>query len=220
MAIRHRLLRDHIVESLRHSILTGELEPGDRLVELELARRFETSQGPVREALQRLATEGLVVLKRHSGTYVAPLNQHELRAICEVRKTVESISAAESARIMDDRQLSKVEALFAEMHAAAERGDRQALIAHDMSFHRYLCESAGQPTLLRVWDILASQIERFLNIDHPKHFPDLEEIAQSHQPIVEALKGRDAARASFAAEEHIDLIWRRIESVGQDVEDH
>ena len=143
MAIRHRLLRDHIVESLRHSILTGELEPGDRLVELELARRFETSQGPVREALQRLATEGLVVLKRHSGTYVAPLNQHELRAICEVRKTVESISAAESARIMDDRQLSKVEALFAEMHAAAERGDRQALIAHDMSFHRYLCETRG-----------------------------------------------------------------------------
>lgn len=220
MVIRHRLLRDHIVESLRHSILTGELEPGERLVELELARRFQTSQGPVREALQRLATEGLVILKRHSGTYVAPLNHHELRAICEVRKTVEGVGAAESAQGMDEGQLTHLDELLAQMYAAAEKGDRSSLIAHDMSFHRFICESAGLPTLVRVWDILASQIERFLNIDHPKHFPDLKEIARSHEPIVEALKARDPEGASLAAREHIDLIWKRIESVGESVADH
>lgn len=214
MAIRHRLLRDYIVESLRHSILTGELAPGDRLIELELARQFETSQGPVREALQRLAIEGLVVLKRHSGTYVAPLNHHELRAICEVRKTVERVSAAESALTMDEHQLGKLDEMLSAMDDAAERKDRQAMVAQDMSFHRFICECSGQPTLVRVWDILASQVERFLNIDHPKHFPDLDEVAQSHQPIVDALKRRDAAAAALAAEEHIELIWRRIESGG------
>ncbi len=220
MAIRHRLLRDQIVDSLRRSILTGQLEPGERLVELELARRFETSQGPVREALQRLATEGLVVLKRHSGTYVAPLNHHELRAICEVRKTVECVGAAASAREMDEEQLQHLDRTLAEMYAAAGKGDRSSLIALDMSFHRFICEGSRLPTLIRVWDILANQIERFLHIDHPKHFPDQMEIARSHEPIVRALKARDAEAASLAVREHIDLIWRRIESVGDNVADH
>jgi len=214
LAFQHKLIRDHILESLRESILKGELKPGERIVELEVAARFQSSQGPVREALQRLAEEGLVESKRHRGTFVSPLSYGEMGEIFAVRRTVEGICARRAAVEMTAEELEEARRQVAAMHAAAAANDFLRLVDIDLSFHRFICECASQPVLLRVWNILTNHIRRFVTLSHPKYFPDLEELAATHDPLLESLERRDPDLAERLFVEHIDLIWRRIQARG------
>jgi len=213
LAYQHKLIRDHILESLREAILTGELKPGERIVELEMAGRFQSSQGPVREALQRLAEEGLVESRRHRGTFVSALSYGEMGEIFAVRRTVEEMSARRAAMEMSSEQLANARALVSSMHEAAAANDFLKLVDADMAFHRYICECASQPVLLRVWNILTNHIRRFVTLSHPKYFPDLEELAATHDPLLESLEQRDPIRAGELFVEHIDLIWERIQAL-------
>lgn len=212
LAYQHKLIRDHILESLREAIIKGELKPGERIVELEVAARFQSSQGPVREALQRLAEEGLVESIRHRGTFVSPFSYGEMGEIFAVRRTVEELCARRAAVEMSDEQLDEARRLVEAMHEAAASKDFTELIDFDMAFHRFICESASQPVLLRVWRILTSHIRRFVTVSHPQYFPDLEEIAATHDPLLNALERRDADLAGRLFAEHVDLIWHRIQS--------
>jgi len=212
LTYHHKLIRDHILESLRESILTGELRPGERIVELDVAGKFQSSQGPVREALQRLAEEGLVESRRHRGTFVAPLSYGEMGEIFAVRKTVEELCARRAAVQMTEDQLQEARRLVESMHRLAEEGNFLKLVEVDMSFHRYVCECAAQPVLLRVWNILTNHIRRFVTISHPKYFPDLKELAATHDPLFASLERRDPALAARVFVEHLELIWRRIQA--------
>lgn len=210
LAFQHKLIRDHILESLREAILSGELKPGERIVELDMANRFKSSQGPVREALQRLAEEGLVESRRHRGSFVTSLSYGEMGEIFAVRKTVEALTARRSATEMTDDQLDVAREMVASMHAAARSGDFLRLVDHDMAFHRFICACASQPVLLRVWNILTNHVRRFVVVSHPRYFPDLEDLAATHDPLLESLLRRDPDGAEKVFVEHIDLIWKRI----------
>lgn len=209
---RHAIssLSDQVWERLRSSIIYGDLQPEQRLIELEIAEQMGTSQGPVREALVRLEYEGLVERRARSGTFVTPVSHDEMYELFSVRSLVEHFAIRRAVRHLADDQVAELQKMVDLMREAADRDQWGELIEHDMGFHLRLCEWSGSQTLYQIWIPLYSQIQRFINQTHPRFFTDLHEIAETHQPLIEVLRTRDADQAGSLIQEHVMLIWSKI----------
>lgn len=202
-----RSLANQIAHRLRTEIIHGKLAPGERLVELDIARRMGTSQGPVREALQMLERDGLVERHAHTASFVAPLSFNDMYELFKIRSLVESYAIRRAAQRISDADCDELDALVSQMREAGQRGDIVTLVECDMAFHRRLCERSGSTTLVQMWMPLYSQIQRFIAQNHPQQFRNLADIADTHDPIVAALRKRKPAAAARAVREHIMLIW-------------
>lgn len=207
----NRSLAHQVMQKLRIEIIHGKLAPGERLVELDIARRMGTSQGPVREALQMLERDGLVERRARTASFVAPLSFDDMYELFKIRSLVESYAVRRAAQRISDADCDELDALVAQMREAGQRGDIVTLVECDMTFHRRLCECSGSTTLVQMWTPLYSQIQRFVAQNHPQHFKNLADIADTHDPIVAALRRRKPAIAARAVREHIMLIWSLME---------
>jgi DNA-binding GntR family transcriptional regulator len=203
-------LVDQVYEHLRIAIIRAHLPPGQKLVELDIAAQMGTSQGPVREALQRLEHEGLVERRARSASYVTDVSTHEMYELFYIRSVIEGFAISHTARNTTEEQCDELQALVSKMADAGARGDILTLADYDMQFHRLICEWSGSASLLRAWSPLSSQIQRFVVQSHPWHYPDLIEVGTRHQPIVEALRSHDAESAPQLLKDHIMLIWSEI----------
>jgi DNA-binding GntR family transcriptional regulator len=198
-------LRQRLKEALLRRILGGHYDAGERLVELRIAEEFGTSQGPVREALRELEATGLVTNIPRRGTYVAEVMGEGLREIYTVRGALEE----QATRIATRRGSCDLVLLQREvdlMHAAALAGDTPGVVEHSVKFHRAIMEAARNRLLLNIWQSL--QIETRTTITMLVEGLDLVEIADSHQPIVDAIASGDAEEAARVAREHQDYFER------------
>lgn len=202
---RGKSLAGEIADQLRRLILRGQIAPGARLVELEIAAQMGCSQGSVREALQRLENDALVVRRGRMGTFVTDVSPDDIHEIFLVRSVVESAAIRRTARKITDEQLRELERLMATMREAAESRDLVTLVEEDMRFHQRICAWADHPTLLRAWMLLHAQLERFLISFSPLRFPDLSQVAANHLPLLEALAARDPDLAASTMEEHVSI---------------
>ncbi len=194
-------LRQRLKEALLRRIIGGHYDPGERLVELRIAEEFGTSQGPVREALRELEATGLVTNIPRRGTYVAEVMSSGLREIYTVRGALEE----QATRIVTSRRCCDIDALQRAtdlMREAALASDIHGVIEHSVTFHRTIMEAAGNRLLLNIWQSL--QIETRTTITMLTEGLDLVEIADSHQPIVDAIRSGDAELAAREAREHQD----------------
>lgn len=198
-------LRQKIKEALLRRILGGHYDPGERLVELRIAEEFGTSQGPVREALRELEATGLVTNIPRRGTYVSEVMGEGLREIYTVRGALEE----QATRIVTQRggcDLSVLQREVELMRAAARADNVYGMIEHSVKFHRAIMEAAGNRLLLNIWQSL--QIETRTTITMLTDGLDLMEIAESHQPIVDAIESGNAEEAARLAREHQDYFER------------
>ena len=198
-------LRQRLTEALLRRILGGHYDAGERLIELRIAEEFGTSQGPVREALRELEATGLVTNIPRRGTYVSEVMGEGLREIYTVRGALEE----QATRIVTARGGCDLEALQREvdlMRAAAVAGNVYGMIDHSVKFHRAIMEAAGNRLLLNIWQSL--QIETRTTITMLVEGLDLFEIAESHQPIIDAIARGDAEQAARVAREHQDYFER------------
>ena len=198
-------LRQKIKEELLRRILGGRYDPGERLIELRIAEEFGTSQGPVREALRDLEATGLVTNIPRRGTYVSEVMGEGLREIYTVRGALEE----QATRIVTQRgggDLSVLQREVELMRTAARVGNVHGIIEHSVKFHRAVMEAAGNRLLLNIWQSL--QIETRTTITMLVEGLDLMEIADSHQPIVDAIASGDAEEAARVAREHQDYFER------------
>lgn len=200
---RAKSIVEDIAGQLRKLILQGRLAPGTRLVELEIAAQMGSSQGSVREALQRLERDALVERQGRRGTFVTNVSPEDMREVFLVRSAVESAAIRRTARRIQDDQLDELTKLVQSMREAAREGEPAALVALDMLFHQRICAWAEHPTLLRIWMLLRTQVERFLILFDPVHFPDLSQVADNHLPLLEALAARDPDLAADRMEQHV-----------------
>jgi DNA-binding GntR family transcriptional regulator len=188
-------LREQIRELLLERILKGELQSGDRIVELQIAQELGTSQAPVREALRELQCPGFVEHEPYRGTRVRRITEEELAEIYSVRAALEELAAQEAASRLD----GKVDELEREVEAireAAGRDDLQDLAAHDATFHRLIVEAAGNKVLLDTWRTL--RVEARVVVTALKTDVDLHELAELHRPLLEALKEGSPEKAGSA----------------------
>lgn len=203
-------LSDQLYERLRYQIICEDIKPGDKLVELDLAARMGTSQGPVREALQRLERDGLVERRARSATFVTRISLEEMYEIFSIRSVIEGFAIRRTAQEINSDQCTELEQLIQKMAEAGSHKEMITLAEYDMHFHRRIVEWSGSASLLRAWTPLSSQVQRFIVQTHPEHYPDYVEVGTRHQPIVDALRRRDGDGAATAVQAHIMLIWAKL----------
>jgi len=209
MVIKRRALRHDVRDGLVRSIIEGEYGPGDRLIEMQIARQYGTSQAPVREALRELELLGFVVSLQHRGTYVRDPWQRGMLELYEVRAALEEFAA----RLATPALSRDVTALQAEIDAMAEavaREDVQGAVEHSEHFHRIIIEASGNQLLASVWSGLAISDHTALTMVALKLDPGA--LAGSHQPIVDAIAAGDVEGACRVSREHQAWFERMLES--------
>jgi DNA-binding GntR family transcriptional regulator len=194
-------LRTQIKEILLARILNGEYKPGDRLVELQIAQEFGTSQAPVRESLRELEALGFVTTEPYRGTRVRQVSSEELVEIYPVRAALEEVAARAAA----PRLAGNIEALEAEL-AAMEReaanGDLLEEVLHDVAFHRLIVEASGNKVLLEVWKSLRIEARSLISALASEIDPNT--LALMHRPVLEALAEGDGEKAGRLIREHVE----------------
>ena len=203
MSLTRAMLGQQIREILLERIFKGELQPGDRIVELQLANELGTSQAPVREALRELQSLGFVEHKPYRGTRVRRITERELAEIFPVRAALEELAAQEAASRLNGR-VEELEREFEAMRAAARRKDLQDLAGHDARFHRLIVEAAENKVLLDLWKTL--RVEARVVVTALKTDIDLDELAEMHRPLLEALAEGSPEKAGRALRYHFEVL--------------
>jgi len=201
MSVRRECMREQVKRVLLNRILDGTYQPGERLVELQIAREMNTSQGPVREALRELEGLRIVESQTYRGTRVRGVSAREMREAYQVRAVLEELAA----QLAISQIGANLEPLIAEVKAMAAAGrlhDLDRFAEHDAAFHRLIVEASGNSVLLQVWDSLASEARTRINL--LRATVSLEELAQLHQPIIDALVRGDGKTAGQLLREHFE----------------
>ena len=200
-------LADQVYRSLRADIILGRYHAGDKLVELDLAQQLGTSQGTIREALQRLEREGLVERHMHRATYVTPLDSEAIHELFIIRSTIEGIAMRRAMQYLTLEDLTRLEQLWHSMQETADRQNIANLVEYDLEFHRSICRISRSGVLLNTWQPLYSQIQRFIVQTHPHYFRDLHSLADTHIPVLNAMRSGNVDEAVRVLQEHVMLIW-------------
>lgn len=148
-------------EQILLDIILGELPPGARLDEQSLTRRYQTGLAGVRDALGRLALEGMVVRRARAGTTVSPLDLVDLREGYEARALIEPHCAAMAARNATDEEIAQIASTFDDAERADAEQDRRALIAMDQRFHALIARASRNTALARILIPLQHKAARF-----------------------------------------------------------
>lgn len=203
--ISRTVLREQVKDLLLQRIASGELKPGERLVETRIAAELGTSQAPVREALRDLELLRLVESEPFKGSRVRAFGNAELVEVYPVRAVLEELAAKEATKKLAG-DVSALEAEVEAMREAARRGDVTALVRHDIAFHRLVVEAAGNPILEQCWKSLG--VEGRITITLYGTSIEPQEAAELHVPLLEAIRSRKPAAAGRAARKHVEAFAR------------
>lgn len=207
------LLSEQVYDRLKAAITTGELKPGQRLVEQDLARRMSVSQSPVRDALGRLTRERMVLQLPRRGSFVAEVGIDEARQAYQVRIPLERLAAQLICQAPAPAVAEVVAGLdgdLAALRTAAAADDVAAFVDADVTFHRRVWQAAGNPLLPEIWAMIESCMRGLTTVSNRLYYPDLPTVADTHVPLVSALRDRDAARAADEFERHARDVWSSI----------
>jgi DNA-binding GntR family transcriptional regulator len=189
-------------EDLRAAIVSGELLPGERLLEEELSTRLGVGRAAVRMALVRLEHDGLVERERHRGARVRRVSVPEAVEILEARAALEGLAARRAAIQADDAAIDGLREVIAEMRRLREAGDLLGLSNLNASLHARILEASGHETARRLSRTLSSQIVRFQF--RTVLLPGRSERSfAEHSAIVEAIAAHDADGAETAMRRHL-----------------
>lgn len=193
----------HVLTALRRSIVAGELRPGQRVRQEELAARLGVSVAPVREALRTLEQEGQVTYFSRRGYFVTELHIEDLDEIYELRRVLEDRAARAALATLDAEAFERVATAAADCVAAARAGDVAAELDANRRFHFAILEAPGQPHAMRVirmlWD--STEAYRALYYNSPE---EREASTDAHDRILAALSARDADRLVAELDAHRD----------------
>jgi DNA-binding GntR family transcriptional regulator len=195
------LLSDRVTNSIRELILSGQLQPGSRIGQEQLAEQFGTSRIPVREALKRLESDGLVSLVPNSGAWVARLDLNECIEIYKIRERLEPLALSEAVEHMTDAEIDGLARLVERIEKAA---DTEEFLRLDREFHLASYRAANM-------QVLIGMVERFWNTTqhYRRAFTKLIGsqgswvIHAEHRLMINALRRRDAEGAAHVLFEHI-----------------
>ncbi|MCM2477288.1 GNAT family N-acetyltransferase [Rhizobium sp. CG5] len=191
-----------VVEEITNIILSGELRPGDKLNEVEIAERLNVSRGPVREASKQLQEAGLLEAFAYRGSYVRKLNQREVAEIYALREILECTAANDAVRIAAPDDLRAIEEALRNTETAALSNARGLMIEADVEFHLALCRAGHNFRIAETFSKLATE----LRLVHLMMNPDSEQLrnaAADHAVIYGALRERSADRLISALRGHI-----------------
>lgn len=199
-----RGLRDQIVDRLRAEVLAGRLAEGTPLREIELSSRFGVSRGPVREALQQLTYEGILVGLPNRGVRVAPAAPDVVREIViPIRLTIETFALRQFIEEAAEEDFDHWDSILKRLRTACERADFAEIAEQDIAFHRSILSRAGFEDLLAIWSALVSRIWTHFRENNPR-YSDPMEIFEEHRVLLKVFRTGDADKAVAALQSHIE----------------
>lgn len=199
----YKPLRELVFEAIREAIISGDLKPGQHLMESELANDLGVSRTRVREALRKLEQEGFVVIIARKGAYVADISLKEIVDVFEIRGALEGLAAELAAERASDEKIEEMERCLVELSAMIEAKDLKRIVEIDSRFHEILYSSSRNERLSQLLSLLREQIHRFRTrtMTHPSR---MRVALEEHRRIIEAVAARDGALARRLAQEHIE----------------
>ena len=202
-------LRDVVFNTLRKAILTGQLKPGERLMEVHLANRLGVSRTPIREAIRKLELEGLVIMIPRRGAEVARITEKSLRDVLEVRRALDALSVELACDRITQKDINRLLEACTAFERAVREGDASVIASADVALHDIIVEAAGNARLQQLVNNLSEQMYRFRFV-YIKEESQHDNLIAEHREIYEGIVSRDKERAAAAARLHIDNQERSI----------
>lgn len=195
-------LRDVVFQTLRQAILRGELEPGERLMEIHLADRLGVSRTPIREAIRKLELEGLVVMIPRRGAIVASITEKDLKDVLEVRRTLEIMAAEIACDRITPELLQDLAEAGEEFRELKDSEDYTSLAAADVKFHDVIYAATDNQRLISILNNLREQMYRY-RVEYLKDEKNFPILIREHSQIVEGLTAKDKTMLTAAMHKHV-----------------
>ena len=196
-------LRDVVFNTLRQAILTGELKPGERLMEIHLANRLGVSRTPIREAIRKLELEGLVIMVPRKGAEVAQITEKNMRDVLEVRKALEELAVELACQRMTSDQVSELHTACENFKIAVQTHKITKITEADVSFHDIIFNSTNNQRLIQMINNLGEQMYRY-RLEYIKEEKHHEKLIKEHEDILQAIEEKNVGSAIEAVTVHID----------------
>ena len=196
-------LRDVVFNTLRQAILRGELKPGERLMEIQLADKLGVSRTPIREAIRKLELEGLVLMIPRRGAEVAEITEKSLRDVLEVRGALEELAVKLACQKITDEQIAELRVAEKEFEQALSSGDVTIYAEADVKFHDVIYRATDNQRLIQLLFNLREQMYRY-RVEYLKREEAHGTLLIEHKRIIETITNRDMDAAVDAVCKHID----------------
>jgi DNA-binding GntR family transcriptional regulator len=209
--IAARSLSDQIADAIVEGVAVGALEPGQRLVEIELAQRLSVSRVPLREALKILEAQGILERTPHRGARLVELDDGSIDQVCEARVALETIAArhAMAAFRIDRSRAEPLERVLQLLERAVRDGDWPAVNTADLAFHREICRASNNDIVTILWEALARHVRMIFGREILGE-KEQTQIVQQHRDLYAFLLAGDAAALAEMIEGHIMRLRRRL----------
>lgn len=196
-------LRDVVFNTLRQAILKGELEPGERLMEIQLAERLGVSRTPIREAIRKLELEGLVLMIPRKGAEVAKISEKSLRDVLELRRSLEELAIELACQRMTEEEIDELEDAQRAFRKAVDSKDVMLMAETDEKYHEIIYQGTKNSRLVQILNNLRKQMYRY-RLEYIKDADKRQILLIEHDNILKAVRNRKVAEAKAAMREHID----------------
>ena len=196
-------LRDVVFNTLRQAILKGELEPGERLMEIQLAERLGVSRTPIREAIRKLELEGLVLMIPRKGAEVAKISARSLRDVLEVRRALEELAIELACQRMSEEEVGNLQKAQEDFKKAIAEGDAMKIAETDEHYHDVIYEGTQNAKLIQMLNNLREQMYRY-RLEYIKDEDKRKILVLEHEKILKTVRERKVAEAKEAVREHIN----------------
>jgi len=202
-------LADWSYEIIKQQILDLDIQPGAQLHIEIFAEKLDVSRTPLREALQRLASEGLVEIRPRVGYFVSDITEQDIRDLLEIREIIESRAAHRAANDLTDKEMEILKEMNKATKQAVAKGDYNDFLEKEISFHNFLHKHIENEHLTALVETLNNLTyrERIISI---KSKENVEATVLEHQRIIDALLNRDADKAAWYMAEHLKNVSDRI----------
>lgn len=207
-------LKELVYLELKHKILTGEIASQTRLMEIDLSEKMNVSRTPIREAIKRLADDGLVKVEPRRGAYVANISIKDMLDVFEVREDMEGFVAKLASERITDEQKVELEKIAAEYAVAIKHPDKETIIELDEKFHNFIVDCCNNDTLSELINYVQELSLRFRYLYYDD-FSLYESTADQHNRIMQAINNGRGEEARAEADAHVRALKEFVNDLGK-----
>lgn len=201
-----KTLREQIVGILRKKIFNGEIKPGERIKEMELADAFQVSRGPIREALRQIEQEGLIEYAPHKGCVVRTLTLDNINEVYLIRSNLECLAVRMFDGKMSESGISSLEKAVEEIGRAAQKRDLYRIVHWDEEFHSTIVGESGSKRLKQMWGFLEGENAATYFTMNEENLMPIDFLERNHRIILDEIRSGTVETISRIIEEHYMIV--------------
>jgi len=196
-----RLMSEEIADILRENIISGNINPGEKVNEYQVAKLLNISRPPIREAFRLLVAEGLITLVPRKGAFVSKLSVQEVKEIYEMKSMMESFAVRLAIPIIDEKEISELNSINNSMGEKIKQSNFKAILKLNIEFHRKMIRMSKNQKLVHFYESIVLPIRRYQRVGLSA--PTSWEVSlKEHKGIVQAIKSKDIGLAEMLTREH------------------